>query len=251
MTWSGNRRRLRGVLPVAAVLVFRAGAMAFAAADQETSATHGSGASSSASLAGIAHDEDATPADLAADATYLLPGFTDREITLDNLRRRFGKANVTIAEIDGAEGETSKGIVLFAGDPARRAELFVQDEVHLRGIASIRATGKHSRWHFDSGVRPGMSLADLVRLNGHSIVFAGLDWDYGGSVEDWHKGRLDRRAGDPVFRSVSLAHDETAAANSFPSGEGHYRSDDPRYPALGTTLFVGEVSVSFPDVDGD
>ena len=203
-------------------------------------------ASTSASLTGVVHDQDATPADLAADATWRLPGLIGRDTTLDTLRRRFGSANVTIATIDGAEGETAKGIVLFADDPARKAELFVQDEEHVRGIASIRVTGQHSLWHFDSGVRPGMRLADLVALNGQPITFTGLDWDDGGSVDDWHKGRLARRPGDPVFRSVSLTHDE-AADGSFQSGEAHYRSDDRRYPKQGTILLVGQLEVSFPD----
>jgi len=208
-------------------------------------------ASKSASLAGVVHDQDATPVDLAADATYALPGFIDRETTLDNLRRRFGASNVTIATIDGAEGETSKGIVLFAGDAARRAELFVQNEEHLRGIASIRVSGKKSRWHFDTGIHAGMRLSDLVVLNGQPVTFTGLDWDYGGSIGDWHNGRLARRAGDPVFRSISLTHDEAAPARSYPAGEGQYRSDDPRYPKQGTVLFIGQLLLSFPDADND
>jgi hypothetical protein len=208
-------------------------------------------ASKSASLAGVVHDQDATPADLTADATYRLPGFIERETTLDNLRRRFGPSNVTIETLDGAEGETSKGIVLFAGDAARRAELFVQDEEHLRGIASIRVSGKKSRWHFDSGVHPGLSLSALVALNGQPVTFTGLDWDYGGSIGDWHKGHLAQRAADPAFQSVALTHDDTASARSYPTGEGNYRSDDTRYPKQGTILYVGQIMVSFPDADND
>ncbi|MET0226397.1 MAG: hypothetical protein ABW187_08160, partial [Dokdonella sp.] len=86
----------------------------------------------SASLAGVARWQDADPADLAAAATYRLPGFIDKDITLDNLRRRFGAANVRRADLDGAEGETIKGIVLFDGDPARRAELVFQDQERSR-----------------------------------------------------------------------------------------------------------------------
>ncbi|MEO7433313.1 MAG: hypothetical protein ABIR62_15075 [Dokdonella sp.] len=204
-------------------------------------------ASKSASLAGVVHDEDATAADLAADATYLLPGFIKRDITLDNLRRRFGKTNVSVATIDGAEGETAKGFVLFPDDPARRAELFVQDEERLRGISSIRVSGDRSRWHLESGVRPGMSLDDLVALNGKAITFTGLDWDYGGSVADWNRGRLAQRAGEPVFRSVSLTHRGSAPAGSYPSGEEQYRSNDQRYPKQGSVLFVGQLMVSFSE----
>jgi hypothetical protein len=197
-----------------------------------------------------ATDADAKPADLAADATYRLPGLLRRDSTLDALRQRFGAQHVTVAEIDGAEGETSRGIVLFADDPKRRAEIFPQDDATMRGIASIRVSGKTSRWHLDNGLRLGMTLAELVAANGKPVTFNGLDWDYGGGILDWNNGRLATGKNDAVFRSVSLSHDEETEADSFPLGDGEFRSDDPRYPKQGKALFVGQVMISFVDADG-
>lgn len=202
-------------------------------------------ASSSASLAGVEYDQDATPADLASDETYVLPGFFHGSVTLDDLRTRFGAANVQVTQIEGAEGATGQGIVLFADDPKRRAELFLRDEAELRGLATMRVSGKDSRWHLDNGVRLGMTLDALVALNGKPITFSGLDWDYGGTVGDWHQGRLAQREGDPVFRAVSLAHDAEPPAGAYPLGDGEYRSDDPRYPRQGTVLHVGALQVTF------
>lgn len=202
-----------------------------------------------ASHTGITRDGSAMRSDLDADATYRLPGFIDKDTTLEKLRRRFGKANVEVADIPGVEGETSKGIILFGRDPTRRAELFAPDETQPHAGVSIRVSGKHSRWHMDNGVRLGMTLDALVALNGQPIGFFGLDWDYGGTVEDWHNGRLVPRAGDPVSRSVSLRHDDAAPERSYPSGSGSYRSDDADYPKQGTTVFVGEIVVGFGDGD--
>ena len=205
-------------------------------------------ASKSASLAGVAKYEDATPADLAADATYLLPGYIDKNITIDNLRRRFGAANVKRATIDGAEGETSKGVLLFANDPQRRAELVFADQERARGVGSIRVRGKHSRWHLANGVRVGMRLQELVAANGKPVSFNGLDWDYGGVVTDFHGGKLTQAStADPSF-SITLNHDD-APDKSYPEGEGDYRSDDKRYPTLGSVLYVGDISVDFADPD--
>ena len=203
--------------------------------------------SHSASLAGVKRWEDATPADLSADATYRLPGFIDGDMTLDNLRRRFGAKNVREMDIDGAEGEKAKGIVLFADDLSRRAELFIRDETRNRGIASIRISGTNSRWHFDDGVKLGMKLDALVALNGKPVSFSGLNWDYGGAITDWHGGHLAQKDGADVTRSVSLQH--AASSKGYPEGEGDYRSDDRKFPNVGQVLFVGEIYVSFKDPD--
>lgn len=192
----------------------------------------------------------ATPADLSADSTYLLPGLLHKDSSLDTLRRRFGAEHVKVTDIDGAEGETSRGIVLFADDPVRRAEIFPQDDAKLRGITSIRVSGKQSRWHLDNGVHLGMTLAELVAANGKAVTFSGLDWDYGGGILDWHGGRLAPREGDTLFRSVVLSHGEESQADSFPLGDAEFRSDDVRYPRQGKTLFVGQLTLSFIDADG-
>ncbi len=205
-------------------------------------------ASPSASLANVSRFEDATPADLAADSTYLLPGFIDKDITLANLRLRFGAANVKRADIEGAEGETSKGVILFANDASRRAELFFRDETRERGVAAIRVHGRKSRWHFNDGVHLGMTLDQLVALNGKPITFSGLDWDYGGAISDWHGGKIAQRDNaDPAF-SVSLSHG-TVGDKDIPLGEGDYRSDDVHFPKQGTLLFVAELNVAFADPD--
>lgn len=68
-----------------------------------------------------------------------------------------------------------KGIVLFDADPQRRAELFLNDELGQVGIDAVRIRAERSRWHFEGGVRIGMTLAELVHANGAVISFGGLD----------------------------------------------------------------------------
>ena len=224
-------------------------AAAVSLAQQKPAQDNADAAAGSASLAGVIHDQDAAPADLGAEATYRLPGLLRADSSLEELRQRFGKANVSAATLDGAEGETARGIVLFAADPARRVEIFVQDETTLRGIATIRVSGSQSRWRLDNGVHLGMSLADLVAANGKPITFSGLDWDYGGGIRNWHQGRLEPRDGDTVFRSVTLTHGDAVEDGGIPLGDDEFRSDDKRYPRQGRLLSVGQLLVSFPQPD--
>jgi hypothetical protein len=180
-----------------------------------------------------------------AESTLVLPGGLTPDLGIDDLRRRFGAANVSVMQIDGAEGEQFEGIVLFDADPQRRAEIFPRDAATLHGIESIRVSGTASRWQLDNGVRLGTTLDELVALNGKPISFSGMDWDYGGSVLEWHGGRLAPREGDAVFRGITLAHRDDAPDGSIPLGDGEFRSDDPAYPRQGGTLYVGRIVVSF------
>ena len=189
--------------------------------------------------------QNVTAKDRALEDAYRLPGLFRASVTLDDLRARFGAANVRETQIAGAEGATAQGVVLFADDPKRRAELLLREGAEPRGLAMMRVSGKDSRWHLDNTVRLGMTLDELVALNGKPITFSGLDWDYGGTVSDWHGGRLAPREGDPVFRAVTLTHDTDPPEGAFPLGDGEYRSDDPNYPRQGAVLHVGALQVTF------
>lgn len=175
---------------------------------------------------------------------YVLPGELTRDTTRAHLEARFGAANVVPQTLDGAEGSTFEGLVLFPNDATRRAEILLPDD-GSDGVSAIRVTGETSRWKLDTGVHPGMTLADLVALNGQPIVFSGLDWDYGGSVLQWNGGKLEPDEGGLVYRSLTLTHPDDAPDGAYPLGDGEYRSDDPKYPQQGNVLRVGQVMVSF------
>lgn len=194
--------------------------------------------------------EDAAPADLAAEETYVLPGLIHADVTLDNLRRTFGTGNVTVAEIDGAEGGKVKGVVRFADDPPRRAERFVRDEETQGGVSLARVRAVWSRWHVPRGIRPDIPLGDFVPLNGAAVSFMGLDGGYGGAITGWHGGKAPQRAGD-VVGMAGPGHADTPGhaddTDSCPVGEEVIHRDDKRYPAMGVVLRVSGISVAFGD----
>ena len=229
--------------PAAAAASPAAATSPVAADDAEVDIAH------SASLAGVAEDADAEPADLADDRSYELPGPLHSAVTLEWLQQRFGKDNVRVQQLVGAEGMTAKGIVLFPDDPARRASVWMQDATRLRGISTLSVDANPSRWHHDNGVRIGMPLAELVARNGRPVSFYGFDWDYGGYVTDWHGGKLEPARDNPVGRGVRLGHADGAGARSYPQGDGEFRSDDKRWPRLGQVVQVAELVLSFPSED--
>lgn len=181
--------------------------------------------------------------------TLVLPGAFAPDTTLAQLQQRFGKANVQVGEVPGAEGETSRGVVLFPGDPARLAYLYFQDAQTLTGLSMVRVFGPVSRWTLDDGIGIGTPLSEVLRRNGKPIRFYGFDWDYGGTITDWNGGKLAPRDNDPVRQLISLGSREGADAGAYPLGDSEYSSDDPRYPKLGASAVVNEIGVSFPGED--
>ncbi|WP_363797969.1 hypothetical protein ABU614_22695 [Lysobacter firmicutimachus] len=212
-----------------------------------------------ASTPAAAAPADATPAPGTADSEpastdYVLPGALAPDVGPEQLRRLFGSANVTIDDrLPGPEGEPFRGVVLFDGDPSRRAVLHYQDEQKLQGLAVVEVREPTTRWRLDNGVAIGQSLADLVRRNGKPIRFSGLGWDYGGTVTDWNGGKLGSGEGDAVMRHARLDFQPQAGrddgVDAVPSGDSEYASDDPTYPRQGELLRVIEIGVSFPGED--
>ncbi|MEO6365881.1 MAG: hypothetical protein ABIO38_07540 [Luteimonas sp.] len=192
-----------------------------------------------------------SPGASTVPVSYVLPGRFAADTTTADLEQWFGKANVRIDQLPGAEGETIRGILLYPDDATRRAHLYFQDEDTLRGLQMVRIVDATSIWTMDSGIGIGMALAELVRINGKPIGFFGFDWDYGGHVTDWHGGVLAPRDGELTRRTFRLDLPEKARGDTpyrnLPIGDGEFQSDDSRFAGL--KLVVGEMGVSFPGED--
>lgn len=194
-----------------------------------------------------------SPVATPAATALVLPGDFAPDTSLDQLRQRYGAANVRQGKTPDAEGEESAGVILFPDDPAKRAYLYFQNEKTLTGLSVVRVLDRESTWTLDNGVRMGMPLAELVSLNGKPISFYGLEWDYGGTIVDFHNGKLDARKDEQVGRSAALGFvdvgGQAVPEGRTPSGDRVYSSADPKYPEQGKWLVVAELTASFPGED--
>ena len=189
--------------------------------------------------------EPATPT--VASQDWMLPGTLGPLTTRHALEAHFGKANVREETFDGAEGiGTYPALVVFPDDPSRRLELVLDAEDKDAPIQELRVRAPGSRWRDASGLRMGMTLSELVALNGAPISFYGLEWDYGGTVQDWHGGRLANAAGAALFRRVTLRARAGTSPDAVPIGDSVFRSDDPRLAGVGNALEVAEFGISWP-----
>ena len=180
-----------------------------------------------------------------------LPGRFAADTTVTSLEQQFGKTHVRIEPIPGGEGTTLRGVVLYPDDASRRAYLYFQDEKTLHGLHMVRIIDPNSMWTVDPGIRIGMPLPELLRINGKPIKFTGFDWDYGGGVSDWNDGALAPRDGEMTRRMVRMDLPQQARGDTphedLPIGDGEFASDDPRFADL--QAVVSEIGMSFPGED--
>ena len=193
------------------------------------------------------------PAPLEADTAtpvvenWELPGDLGPLTTQAQLEARFGKANLREETFDGAEGiGTYPVLVVFPDDPRKRLELVLDGDNPDAPIQELRVTSTDSIWHDAAGLRPGMTLAELVELNGAPVSFYGLEWDYGGTVQDWHGGKLANAVGNKLFHRVTLSASKAAGDRALPSGDTTFRSDDGKWPDIGKDMIVAELGISWP-----
>ncbi|QUS41213.1 hypothetical protein RPMA_21975 [Tardiphaga alba] len=104
------------------------------------------------------------------------------------LQQAFGSQFVAIQKVDGAEGETFEASVLYRSVPEKRLEVTWQDDKKRSGLSSA-SVKKPSTWTGPEGIRIGMTLDEVAKINGQPFKLNGFEWDYGGYVVDL-KGKL-------------------------------------------------------------
>jgi hypothetical protein len=132
--------------------------------------------------------------------------------------------------------------VLFPKDPRRRLEVWWKN-ANRTGTYLIDIAGK-SIWTAPKGLRLGLTLEQLQKLNRKPFKLKGFDEDGVASVADWEGGELAALPGD-CKAGVSLrATGKQAAdvAKNLPARD-QYSSDDPALRTLRPT--VSEILIGY------
>ena len=165
--------------------------------------------------------------------------------TAETIKARY-KDDATIEEVDGAEGQTAKALVLFAKDPARKLEIsFIDDE--MTKLSSMGPADNATGWTI-AGLKIGSSLEDVIKANGGKFVMSGFEWDYGGYITDLKGGKLSAIDGG-CMTTVRFNPPANKEVPSSLSGERDIPSSDPKLAKLKPT--VSEIQLSWPDNSGD
>jgi|SRR5579884_1293704 len=136
----------------------------------------------------------------------------------------FQPQNVTFTTVD-VQGTKVGASVLFEKDPKRRLEVWWSNP-DRRDTYLIVINGK-STWSAPGGMRLGLTLAEVQKLNHKPFRLKGFDKDGTTSVSDWDGGALATLPGGCKF-GISLQADPKASADDLAAlpADKEFSSDD-------------------------
>jgi hypothetical protein len=159
------------------------------------------------------------------------------------LAQVYGVHNVDFTQVSGDDGSTMMASVLFPNDPKRRLEVLWDDDAQREGTRMIVIEGQ-STWVAQKGVRLGLTLAALEKLNGKTFSLMGFDKGGMAIVSDWNGGALGLLT-DGCRIGVQLKPDPKATPTALGAAppDKEFASNDPAIRAA--KPIVGEIIVAY------
>lgn len=128
-------------------------------------------------LCAFVHADESDPKDntivLGKRVGLIKPGMSSADI-----EKAYGKDNLKQQKIPGAEGEEIDGAKLFAETDRELEIVWDPDNEKKKIVFDIRVIGK--AWKFENGLKSGMTVEEVEKINGKPFKIAGFEWDYGG-----------------------------------------------------------------------
>jgi hypothetical protein len=149
--------------------------------------------------------------------------------------------NIVFTEVDASEGKKLMATVLFPKDPKRRLEVWWDNETSRSGTYLIVINGQ-STWTAPKGLKLGLQVAQLERLNGKPFKLKGFGSGSEASVSDWQGGALESIAGGCKV-GVSMRADPKASADAVERAGSELASTDAAVKAIKPA--VAEIIVGY------
>ncbi len=112
-------------------------------------------------------------------------------MTATDIERAYGKQNLKLQKIPGAEGEEIDGAKLFADSDRELVIVWDPDNDKKQVVFDVRVVG--TAWKFENGLKAGMTVEEVEKINGKPFKIAGFEWDYGGYA-NFDGGKLSGKA---------------------------------------------------------
>ena len=149
---------------------------------------------------------------------------------------KYDSRNIAFTEVDGPDQSKMKATVLFPRDPKRRLEVLWDNEAARTGVQVISINGR-SHWGAPKGLKLGMSIEALQKLNQRAFKLSGFGPDGNAAVLDWQGGAL---ASLPGGCKVGV---RLAAERGSPGGDRELMSNDAALKAV--KAHIAEILVGY------
>lgn len=167
----------------------------------------------------------AKPSAAASMHVVACSGPFSKDSSMLKLAMIFDSRNVSFVEED-VSGSKVGASVLFAKDPKRRLEIWWNNPGSRSDTYLILINGQ-STWGAPGGMKLGLTLAELEKLNHKPFKLKGFDKDKNATVSDWGGGALATLPGG-CKSGVSLQPDSKSAPDAvaqFPADKEFSSSD--------------------------
>lgn len=180
----------------------------------------------------------------AAPATSVAcNGVFAKDSTHLKLAVKYNSRNIVYTDVDGPEGSKIKASVLYPNDPKRRLEVLWNNDAS-RSDSSVIAINGQSQWSAPKGVKLGMTLAALKKLNGRPFKLNGFGPDGSASIAGWEGGALATLPGGcKVGGRLILNSKAPPDARGAVEGNKELMSNDASLKAVKPT--VGEILIGY------
>ncbi|MET3900538.1 hypothetical protein ABIB57_004504 [Devosia sp. UYZn731] len=184
----------------------------------------------------------ATPA-LAKDKTaFSCTGVFGPDSSEALLKQTYGAENVVTGQVPGAEGQDMLATTVFPNDPDKTLQFGWMNDDTREGLGFVDLPPTMDG---PGGVHVGMTVAEVLALNGKPFTIGGFWWDYGGYGQI-DQGTLANADDASCFLSLRFTPSEEYPQDlnvDAVSGEVSIPSDEPLLEKL--DVRVSEVTVSY------
>jgi hypothetical protein len=150
------------------------------------------------------------------------------EMSHADLVMRFGRY-VELRKVHVPEDGLVEGTVIFPQQEARNIEIIWKNKKARNQPLSVTF---RRAWRTQEGVGVGTTLAEVEKINGRPFRLSGFDWDFGGTVTDWHGGKLDQKRGAcRLVIRFGISDDLSVRTHLAVSGDKDFSSRDRRMVA--------------------
>jgi hypothetical protein len=180
--------------------------------------------------------ESAKPPAAAAARVVTCSGAFAKDSTHVKLAMIYNTPNVVFTEVDGPDNSKLMATVLFPKDAKRRLEVWWLNEAARSGTYLIVINGK-STWAAPKGLKLGLQVAALEKLNGKPFKLKGFDKQNSSTITDWDGGALGQLPGD-CKAGVRLTSDAKTPQETRDAvaGTGDFVSTDAKVRAVKPTV---------------
>jgi hypothetical protein len=140
---------------------------------------------------GPAEDKEVVVTDstLVTDSSW---GPIDRDAVLAKWESLYGKNNIKDEWICGAECIDTILVTKIFPNQSHEITVYWDDSAFHKRIVMMECYRDSTPYHTKDGIKNGSTLADILRVNGKKITFAGFGWDYGGFIHSYNNGALEK-----------------------------------------------------------